>query len=89
MPSPKIIEIEQTLQTCSLEDRQWLLQQLIQQLKLNEPEKLTLNYKQQAQEIMAETITEVVALSDDCEDELWQKFDLASSKIAQQLNELD
>jgi len=53
MPSPKIIEIEQILQTYSIEDKQWLLQKLIQQLGLNNQEKPPVNYKQQAKEIIA------------------------------------
>jgi len=69
MPSPKIIELEQILQTYSIEDKQWLLQQLIQQLGLDNQEKPPVNYKQQAKEIIAETISEVLALSNDCEEE--------------------
>ncbi|MDB9456246.1 hypothetical protein PN480_04955 [Dolichospermum circinale CS-1225] len=53
MPSPKIIEIEQILKTYSIEDKQWLLQQLIQQLRLNNQEKPPVNYQQQAKEIIA------------------------------------
>jgi hypothetical protein len=55
MPSPKIIELEQILQTYSIEDKQWLLQQLIQQLGLDNQEKPPVNYKQQAKGIIAET----------------------------------
>lgn len=89
MPSPKIIEIEQILQTYSIEDKQWLLQQLIQQLGLNNQEKPPVNYKQQAKEIIAETISEVLALSNDCQEEVWQKFYVASGKISAKLNESD
>jgi predicted P-loop ATPase/GTPase len=87
MPSSKIIELEQTLQTYSVEDKQWLLQKLIQQLGLKENSPV--NYKQQAKEIIAETISEVIALSDECEKEIWQKYDLAKAKISQQLKESD
>ena len=53
MPSPKIIELEQILQTYSIEDKQWPLQQLIEQLGLNHREKPPVNYKQQAKKIIA------------------------------------
>jgi hypothetical protein len=89
MPSSKIIEIEQTLQTYSVEDKEWLLQKLIQQLELDNPENSARNYKQQAKEIIAEAISEVFTLPDDCEEEIWQKYDLARAKISQQLNEFD
>ncbi|MDB9534980.1 hypothetical protein PN451_03800 [Dolichospermum planctonicum CS-1226] len=89
MPSPKIIEIEKILQTYSIEDKQWLLQQLIQQLGLNNQEKPPGDYKQQAKEIIAETISEVLALSNDYEEEVWQKFYAASGRISAKLNELD
>ncbi|MEA5616796.1 hypothetical protein VB711_02930 [Cronbergia sp. UHCC 0137] len=51
MPSPKIIELEQILQTYSIEDKQWLLEQLIQQLGSNN--------QQQTKEIISETISYV------------------------------
>ncbi|REJ44098.1 MAG: hypothetical protein DWQ54_00630 [Microcystis flos-aquae TF09] len=35
MISPQIIELEQKLRDCSLEDKKWLLEQLHQQLGLN------------------------------------------------------
>ncbi|MDJ0842663.1 hypothetical protein [Crocosphaera sp.] len=35
MLSPQIIEIEQKLRECSLEDKKWLLEQLTKQLDLN------------------------------------------------------
>jgi hypothetical protein len=89
MPSPKIIELEQILQTYSIEDKQWLLQQLIQQLGLNHQEKPPVNYKQQAKGIIAETISEVLALSNDCEEQVWQKFYAASGRISEKLNESD
>jgi hypothetical protein len=89
MPSPKIIELEQILQTYSIEDKQWLLQQLIQQLGLNHQEKPPVNYQQQAKDIIAETISEVLALSNDCEEQVWQKFYAASGRISEKLNESD
>jgi Lon protease-like protein len=89
MPSPQILELEKTLQSYPLEDKQWLLQQLMQQLGLNPQEKPPVNYKQQAKNIIAETISEVLTLSSDCEEEVWQKFDLAKSRISEKLNEAD
>ncbi len=89
MPSSQILELEKTLQSYPLEDKQWLLQQLIQQLGLNSQAKPPVNYTQQAKDIIAETISEVLTLSNDCEEEVWQKFDLAKSRISEKLNESD
>jgi predicted Fe-S protein YdhL (DUF1289 family) len=37
----------------------------------------------------AETISEVLALSNDCEEQVWQKFYAASGRISEKLNESD
>lgn len=76
MPSPQIIELEKTLQNCSSEDKHWLLERLIQQLGLNYEKQNVISYKQEAKDIIAETISEVLTLPNDCEEEIWQKFNL-------------
>lgn len=88
MPSPQIMELEKTLQNYSLEDKHWLLKQLIKQVGINQDNSLG-SYKQKAKDLIAETISEVLTLPNDCEEEVWQKFYLASKRISSKFNEAD
>ncbi len=85
MLSPQIIEIEQKLRDCSLEDKKWLLEQLnkhLEGLKDNENRK-------QAKELITETLNEVQNMSDNCYQEVWEKFDDACSRISGSFKESD
>ncbi|MGK7885114.1 MAG: hypothetical protein AB4057_10890 [Crocosphaera sp.] len=85
MLSPQIIEIEQKLRKCSLEDKKWLLEQLhkhLEGLKENENRK-------QAKELITETLNEVQNMSDNCYQEVWGNFDDACSRISVNLKESD
>lgn len=85
MLSPQIIEIEQKLREFSLEDKKWLLEQLnkhLEALKENEN-------RQQAKDLITETLNEVQNMPDNCYQEVWQKFDDACSRISVNLKESD
>ncbi len=85
MPSLKIIKIEQQLRECSLEDKQWLFGELHKQLQgLKED-----TNRKQAKDLIRETLNEVQNMPDNCYQEVWQKFDDAYSRIAQNLEESD
>lgn len=77
MLSPQIIEIEQKLKECSIEDKQWLLEQLHKNLE-GLKEKVT---QKQAKDLIAETLNKIETMPDDCYEEVWQKFDDACSRI--------
>jgi hypothetical protein len=85
MLSPQIIEIEQKLKECSIEDKQWLLEQLHKNL---EGLKETVTQKQ-AKELITETLNKIETMPDDCYEEVWQKFDDACSRISVNLEESD
>lgn len=88
MPSPQIIEIEHKLRDYSVEDKQWLLEQLSQQVGLNSGKNdLLSSNKIQAREIIAETLSEVLKLPNDCYEEVWQKFDSACTRMSEKLDE--
>ncbi len=85
MLSPQIIEIEEKLKEFSLEDKQWLLEQLqkhLEGLKDNENRK-------QAKDLITETLNKVKKMPDNCYQEVWQKFDDACSRISGNVNESD
>ena len=85
MLSPQIIEIEQQLRDCSLEDKKWLLEQLNKHLEgLKEHEN-----RKQAKELITETLNEFQNMPDNCYQEVWQKFDDACPRISGSLKESD
>ncbi|MGL5032704.1 MAG: hypothetical protein ACRC6M_02755 [Microcystaceae cyanobacterium] len=88
MPSTQIIKLEQTLKTYSPEDKKWLMEQLKQQLQLTE-KKNPSNLKQEARELIAETLSEVLNLPDHRYEEVWGNFDAACLKITNQLESSD
>jgi len=83
MISPQIIELEQKLRNFSVEDKQWLLEQLHKHL---EGLKENANRKQ-VKDLIMETLNEVQNMPDNCYHEAWQKFDDACVRISGNLEE--
>ncbi|WP_431707886.1 hypothetical protein [Geminocystis sp. CENA526] len=79
------MEIEQKLREYSVEDKQWLLEELhkhLDELKENQ-------YRQQAKDLITETLNEVQNMPDDCYEEIWQKFDDVCSRITANIDKSD
>ncbi|CAD5981406.1 hypothetical protein PCC9214_04797 [Planktothrix tepida] len=84
MPSLEVREFAEKINQLSLEDKQWLLQQLSLQLNSQGLEIEKLNQKKQAREIISETLLEVLSMSDNCYDKVWGRFDAVCTKICQE-----
>lgn len=87
MLSLEVRKLAEKLNLLSFEDKQWLLQQLTQQLNITNPEADKLNQQEQAQKIISETLNEVLALPDNCYDEVWQRFEEVCTRISQDITE--
>lgn len=84
IPSLEVREFAEKINQLSFEDKQWLLQQLSQQLNTQDLEIEKLNQQKQAREIISETLLEVLSMPDNCYDKVWEKFDAVCTKISQE-----
>lgn len=84
MPSLEIQELAEKINQFSVEDKQWLLQQLSQNLNTQEAKKEEITQKQQAREIILETLVEALSLPDNYYEEVWQRFESVCTKISQE-----
>ncbi len=85
MLSIEVRKIADQTQSLSDEDKQWLMQQLSQQLTRSDLESQKLH--QQSKKIISETLIEVLTLPDNCYEELWRKFDDVCNRLSQEVSE--
>ncbi|HEY9704078.1 MAG TPA: hypothetical protein V6C58_16630 [Allocoleopsis sp.] len=85
MLSIEVRKIAEKTQALSDEDKQWLMQQLSQQLTIPDLDSEKLH--QRARNIISETLIEVLTLPDNCYEEIWQKFDDVCNRLSQEISE--
>lgn len=85
MLSLEVRELAQKLNHLSMEEKQWLFKELSKQLTIQNSNQEELNKQKEAREIISEALNEVLTLSDNCYEEVWQKFEAVCTKNSQQI----